>query len=771
MAIAVAATTAPAAVMAQEGLVLEEIVVTATKKDEMVQDVPSTVNVLTGDAMKDLNVFNFKDVESMTPGLSLTNVDTRNSTISMRGVSFDPESRTAAAVVVYMNGVPVRSSEAFQQMYDLGRIEILRGPQGTLQGETSPSGSIQLYTKRANLDVVEGEIIQTFSDNSGSNTQVAANMPLIEGVLGIRVAGLYDDAETGVTTVDGRTGTRDSKSGRFSISFVPTDDLDMHLTYQYLESQADAFEIVEGEDTYPANGNPALDYSDRKSVQEGNPYVFYRTEFANLEVNYLLGDHLLTSVTGYQEVKNFALLDKDIGNGIPNYSKDQLVDTQGHRMTQEFRITKTDADFWEYTAGLFYSKSDLFTNNVNRADTFSQLGGVNQPTPAIFGAAGNTLTKVPTGTENFGAFLDNKFYLSDRTTLGVGARWSKIRNTSKVDTVAGSEGLEFTNLPNSFSTTFLPPGTPLLSLIPKEQELQKGIAWTGGIKLTHDLNEEVMVYGSFDRSYRPGGFVITPDAADLAADDLTFDAETSNSFEVGFKSTLDNGRYQINGALFYQEFTDFISRARTVWVDTDNNGLADKLISGGLTYNSDAIVQGAEVEFTGVLTENWTAFVGASYTDSKFDEGAQPCGTQGGVTPVGGYATCNTSGRTGPEPNWSISASSEYRIPMGEVEGFVRGLYKFTDNRADDTVGTNVGGYGLFDLFVGVRDPEGQWEVSAWSKNLFDKEGRSAIGAEQSETLIPGPGFGGGATGGYNVVSVIPEQTFGITGKYKFGVF
>lgn len=749
LATAIAFATGSSVAFSQ-GLVLEEIVVSATKKDEFVQDVPSTVNVLTGDTMKGFNVFSFKDVETLTPGLSLTPVDTRNNTISMRGISFDPESRTAAAVNVYVNSVPVRSTQAFQQMYDLGRVEILRGPQGTLQGETSPAGSIQLYTARANVDMAEGEISQTFSDNSGSNTQVAASLPLIEGVLGIRAAALLDDAETGVNTVDGRTGTRDSKSGRLSVSFIPTDELDMHLTYQYLEARANAFEIAEGQGLNPANGNPTLEYGDRKSLQEGKSETFNRHSFTNLEVNFLLGDHLLTSVSGYQDIKDYAFLDLERGNAIPNYADIQIVDTNGRRVTQEFRITKTDADFWEYTAGVFWNKQSLFTNNVNRLDAGVPSAGPGGSNIAV--DLGNVAALVPTGNESFGAFLDNKFYVSDVTTLQVGARWSKIRTTSKLDLEAGPEG----------AYGIIPAGTSFGSLIPKENELKKEIAWTGGIKLTHDLNDEVMVYGSIDRSFRPGGFVISPDAADLSASDLLFDSESSNSFEVGFKSTLENGRYQINGAVFYQEFTDFISRARTVWVDTDTDGLGDKAISGGLTYNSDAIVQGAEIEFNGVLTENWTAFLGASYVDSKFDGGEQPCGTDGGATPVDSYATCTTDGRTGPEPNWSISTSSEYTVPMGEFDGFVRGLYKFTDNRADNSVGTNVGGYGLFDLFVGVRDTEGQWEVSLWSKNLFDKEARSSIGAEQSGRGIPS---------GYNVASVVPERTIGLTGKYKFGAF
>ena len=784
---------------AQNNLTLEEVVVTATKKDEMVQDVASTVNVITADKLRDLNVFDFKDVETLTPGLSLTNATARTNTIGLRGVSFDPESRTSAAVVTYINGVAVRPDVAFQQIYDVSRIEVLRGPQGTLQGETSPAGSIQIYTNRANLDAYEGDIIHTFSDDEGVNSQVALSIPVIEGVLGVRFAGVYDKAETGVKTVSGDVGTKDAKSGRFTVSWLPTDELDINLMYQYLESRSDNYDIVQGVDS-TGQGNPTLSYSNRNSLQEGKSVYALDYEFTNLEVNYEIADHLITSVSGYLESEDTTAFDLDSGNIVNDFIEAQTGGTELRNFTQELRITNTEGDFWEYTAGLYYSKTDSDTIATTARDTYARPAdggpvdltsrvGLGPAGTGLPGAEGNVSALIPVGGERYGVFMDHKFYLTDATSLVVGARWQKTRDASQVDSVVGPRGLSgYAPAPDTVAPWFpfnQTPGTPLASLIPEEEQLTKSIAWTGGVKLSHDLDDNVMVYGSYDRSFRPGGFIITPDADQLTSSELKFDEETSNAYELGFKSQWQNGRYQVNGAVFYQDFSDYITRSTNVGVDSTSSpgegGVSNATLAGGLTFNGDSIVRGAEVEFTGLLTENWISFLGLSYTDSKFDGAEVPCNQGAGTVIPGGqsFTTCQSNGRSGAEPNWSISASSEYTHPLETTELFVRGLYKFTDNRADDVSGYEVPGYGLFDLYTGVRSDDGAWEISLWSKNLFDKEARTALGQSQianaTTFLAPAPGVvvpnGRTVVGDYRVVSVVPERTVGITAKFRFGAY
>lgn len=775
-AVAMAAST-PTALMAQN-LVLEEIIVTATKKDEMLQDVASTVNVFTGDRLTNVNAFSFRDLESMTPGLSLVAVDPRSDAIMLRGISFNRDSRADPAVVTYWNGIAIGPLQSFQQMFDMSRVEVLRGPQGTLQGETSPAGSIQLYTARPNLDIVDGEIIQTISDNDGVNTQVAASLPIIEGVLGIRVAALYDAAEDGTKAPNASDGSRDTSAGRFSIGWRPTDALSLNLSYQYLENTANAYYNIrsfdDGAGSLAQNYNPQVDAYDRTSLAEGNSDLKTRNEMLTFEANYEFEAHQATYLFGYYDGGTQTVQDMDSANIIPNFQETRLVNTQEENSTHEFRFTNTEAEFWEYTAGLYYNTTVANTINTNTIDAFAYTGPGSPPVPAgPMVATGTTLIDIPITREVFGTFLDNKFYLTEDTTLGLGVRWKKLRAYTAVDVYAGegfSNGL----------TGPLPEGFFLQGLIPAPQQSDTTIALTGGVKLSHNLNEEVMVYASYDRGHRNPGYAVAPEAPDLTVDELSFDEETSNAFELGFKSVLDNGRYQVNGAVFYQEFTDYISRADTVYYDdtpgNSGGGTTNNVMLGGLTYNGDAVIRGAELDVNAVITENWTAFIGASYTDGKFDGAEQPCGGFGeAITPGQNFNTCSTSGRIGAEPNWSVSATSEYTIPMGSFDGFVRGLYKFTDNRADDTTGTNVGGYGVMDLFIGIRDSEGAWEVSAWSKNLFDKDALSDFGGELNKNALI---FNAPPTpptvvphGGYQTVTVIPERSFGITAKYKFGVF
>ena len=173
-----------------DNLILEEVVVTAQKSSESVQDISATVNVVSGDSLEKFASFDFRAIEQQTAGLTLSSPNARNSTISMRGVSVDPESGVSAAVDVYWNDAVVRADVAFNQMYDLERIEILRGPQGTLQGATSPGGALNMITRRANVDEAGGFVQGSIADNDGLNGQFAYGTPLIEGVLGVRVAGV-----------------------------------------------------------------------------------------------------------------------------------------------------------------------------------------------------------------------------------------------------------------------------------------------------------------------------------------------------------------------------------------------------------------------------------------------------------------------------------------------------------------------------------------------------------------------------------------------------
>lgn len=286
------------------------------------------------------------------------------------------------------------------------------------------------------------------------------------------------------------------------------------------------------------------------------------------------------------------------------------------------------------------------------------------------------------------------------------------------------------------------------------------------------------MYASYGRSFRMSGAGVTPDER-VRADLMLYDKEKSDSLELGVKSELAEGRYRLNAAVYYQKFKDFQNRSKATFLDLNGDGFLDTAITGGLVYNADAIIRGAEVELDALFTDQWRGYLAASYTDAKLDGARAPCGGLGDAADPGSQArTCSSSGRIGPEPNWSFTASSEYSLPgfVGGNDAFVRGLYKFTGARYDDFAPVNpllyrrnaLGSYGVWDLYVGVRAPDRQWEISVWSKNLFDKKAKTRLGPPQVQSASNLSGGSSELATGFSTVSIIPERTVGLTAQYRF---
>lgn len=728
LTIALSAASISAPTLANETFALEEIIVTAQKRAESVQDIGATVNAMSADALNDFSVQSFNDVESLTPGLTLNGADTRNKSIALRGVSFDPESGSAAAVDSYWNGIAVRSNVLFAQTFDIDRIEVLRGPQGTLQGKTSPAGALMVHTKRPDLEVIEGEMQQTF-DSQGSNTQFGVSLPIIEGELAVRLAGAYTDGE-----MEGLrnpvTGSEDGKldrAGRLTVAWEPSDVFNAQLTYEQSESRYDGFEAVAGND---------IGTFDRIALSGVDSLYEAQNRLSSLQMNWEVMGHEFTSVTGYRATSDSDYRDRSAvaaGPGLALVLQEQRVQIEQDTFSQELRLSSLDTEFWEYIVGAYYERqisSTLYTLN-------SGLGGLVAP-------------NILDNREEFGLFSQNTFHLSDETRLQAGIRWSKYRLRNNYDfDIDLSMALR--------DPSFIGSGiTVPVSAISPEQGGNTSEAVTGGIKLLHDFNEDTLIYASLDSSYRPGGAFVEPSLTSGNGDDILYGEESSKSVELGFKSSLFDSHAQINAAIFYQQFDNYISRVSDISVDSDLDTVADSRASG-IVFNGDAIIQGAEMDFKVLLTQNLSLGGGVSYTDAKYDGAEIPCsnGTFDGVSAI---AKCSVDGqRVGGEPNWSASLNSEYVLPMESAEAYVRGLYKFTDSRANDDIADgDVTSYGVVNLYAGVRSFDGLWEVSVFAKNLFNKQ--SEIRRRPLDDY------------GYRKVDVLPERIVGVTGKYSFNM-
>lgn len=715
-------------------MALEEVVVTAQKREETIAEVPSTVNVFKGETLEQFGVLDFRDLANLTPSLSLDNISGQKSAISLRGITFDPDSNAASAVDVYWNDLRMHPAAAFQELFDIDRIEVLRGPQGSLQGRTSPAGAIMLVTRRADPDTdrIEGNVQQTWSDNNGSNTQFGVSLPLVPGQLAARIAGIYDENDiSGIKNL--RTGTEQlgrARGGRFSLDWSPSADFYASLVTEYLEKDGNYPLALAG----ARAGAPALSASDRKSFTTGDSRTLNRKQATALSLTWDVAGHELSAISGYIKRMTDDRFDFDYTDTSVGVVHDTQVHIEEEEFSQELRLASTETTTWEYMFGLYYRKRDNQTDFIT--DAVPSNGAI------------SVFNDIPIREEEFGVFTHNTIHFTDSFRTQIGLRWQKLRMFNRTDTLARS-GLAAA------------PGTRLRALISDENDASKATEVTGSLKLLYDIGANLMVYASYEKGFRPGGVSITPVA--LPEDLILFDSETSNALELGFKTTLAQGRVQLNGALYRQDFDNFITFRRGIAVDTSSplDGIANTSING-ITATADAVITGAELEFNTLISEGWTFGGGVSYNDTKFKSGETLLCTTTvngvAVTPIGApVASCDVGGRRiGGEPLWSAVLNSEYVWPLGAVDLFARGLYKFTGARADDDYANDVSAYGILNLYLGVRDRTLGWEASLWAKNLTDKDAESRLPVPLLNT-------------GYAWVQPVSPRTIGVTLSYNFG--
>ena len=235
----VAFTTTPNLTFAQNSeLVLEEVVVTATKREENVQDIAQTVNAVSGTAIDDYQIRDLSELAQLVSGVEFTQIDPRRAKIIMRGQTLDPDGGNDQPIQGYVDEVPLRTGEIFLQMFDTDRVEILKGAQGTLQGVVSTAGALHIYTRSAQVGSGErnGYVKTTWADNMTSIVEAASDFHFSD-TLSMRFAGVTNKND-GKEVKNKRTGVNEEHkydAARISLSWEPSDDLSVRYKYQQME--------------------------------------------------------------------------------------------------------------------------------------------------------------------------------------------------------------------------------------------------------------------------------------------------------------------------------------------------------------------------------------------------------------------------------------------------------------------------------------------------------------------------------------------------------
>ncbi|ESQ91034.1 hypothetical protein ABENE_11320 [Asticcacaulis benevestitus DSM 16100 = ATCC BAA-896] len=735
-----AAPVAPAAAPADDSTV---VVVTANKRREPVQKVAQTVNVVSGQALQDMQIRSFQEVSTAVAGLSLTRTSGSEQSISMRGIKMPNNGGTGGAtstVEVYLNEVPISTTDAFNALFDVGQIEVLRGPQGTLRGRPSPSGAITVATQRGSFTSSSGFIEGSLTDHNGKNVQAAYGGPITDK-LAFRVAGLYDyNDDNEIKSIgNGKGSYHETVGARGTLTWRPIEHLELNLMHQYIREDRDFYRSIQG--TAPCAGDSGgavivgsvgcgktYSLEDRVSLNTGPSPVKYRGNLTTLSAKYDLGDYQINYLGGYNDVNSSGGQDFDFAgigqaNQIPTWL---LAADHTKTFTNELRFESTAGEFYNFTYGVF-SSSVKFTSDFAFIPFFTS-----------FPSAGES--------KDYGVFTNQRFNLSAKDKLSLGLRYSH----SNIDLFGGG--------PN---TTYQ--------------------AITGNASYSHEFSRDVMAYVSYGTSFRPGSGGANTATNPVPQSTANFDSEHSQSTEIGLKSQWFNRRLTANLTLFDQKYDGYIASMfnvactgvpnETGMAYATNDGTPTGPICFGTMYaNGNAVSRGVEAELRYAITPSWNAGINYTYTDAHFVNALLPCNDYNGDgtpdvtgTPMvqkNSYISqCVSSQALGQLPSTSISANTAYNFEIAGLDSYIRANAIYRNKAYFPQTANYMPGFMQVNAYLGIKGPDESWEISLWAKNLFDEVVQDTDG---------GPWTVYGVPSGLSIGTVTNRREIGITLRKDF---
>ena len=755
-----------------------EIIVSARRKDEMLQDVPLTVNALSAETLQKLNFRDLKDISSVVPGLDLSpGLAVSGPVASLRGVNVDViASGNNGTVEFYLNDAPVSPGAVLQSIYDVGQIEVLRGPQGTLRGRASPSGSITINTRRPDLENFGGYGAGTITNIEGLSAQGAVNVPLIKGVLGFRVAGLSEnnDANRVSSINNAATGpSAETRAIRASVRFVPTDNIEVNASYSRLLKTSRLFDQVEsanlatgtalvGTLVTPRDRNAVM-WAPRRNRQKYEVFNWQaQWGFAGQRLNYV-GSYTKQDLIGGDPGDKGGVFNSaypgDSASPTPNlHNLTSFQHTYVKQSSHELRLSSEDRlfGFMDYTVGGLINRLAAPSDLITRTPIFT--GPVS---PATFSFILNSPSQRRGRTLEKALFGNITAHLGERTEV--------------------SGGLRYIHFQDSVNT----PGNAT-------DAVYNATIWNASVK--HRFSDDLMVYATAGSSWRlsSGTNPLILSRSAISATTITdpfllsiFETtpERSKSYEIGLRSSWLDKRLTLNLSAYHQVFDGYIFSTPSVYVVPFNGVTYTNPLQtvAGLAASVPAKVDGLEAEVAFRASQHLDFGFSLAYAKSKISNGLIPCSPksppasspptvadiQGGSS-TRQVVSCTVNQSASRLAPFSGSFQGEFSQPvLEESEAFVRGLVNFKGNSANDPQNPydDVKAYALVNLFAGIRSSDRSWEIMAYGKNVFNafrvlSRDATAIGARTSAGTI---------LSNYRVIATTDPREFGITARIAFG--
>lgn len=722
---------------------LEEIIVTANKRSQNMQDVAISVTAFTAQALKDQGVNRIEDFADFIPNVHY-NVGTsiRNTEITIRGITSDANSiGVEQAAGVYVDGIYMgRPTMINVGIFDVERVEVLRGPQGTLYGKNTIAGAINFISKKPTNEL-EGEALLSYGNYNRFVAYGMLNIPLEDGKSALRISAQTEQRDGYFTNLAGPDLVdANNYNVHGALSFTPTENLFIYLRGDYARDRTfdGASELAVVSPLYsgaPFNVTPGTelyvpDDGFDRIVSEDDPSVQDRDVWGtSLEVNWTLENGgTVTSMTAYRGFSwdNFQSADNSpfdiFGTGIKE-NQDQV--------SQEIRYVSPESETLDYVAGLYY-----FRMNLDAVPTVS----IGEDVLSLFGAplgsfvGGDTAKLLPEiETESYAAFAQATYHVNEKFDITVGARYTyeskDIKFTTEADDLfAAAAGFNF------------------VPFVAEKSFDRSDSVFTGNVNLNYKPSDDVLVYASYARGFKAGGYNAFD--FDLANDDGSapeFQPEFADSFEIGLKTTFMDGKARLNVAAFYVDYKDLQVVQR---LELPNQPIVFKTSNAAKAKN-----KGFEIDLVTFPAEGLQISAGLGYTDATYSDFVADV--------LGGQDGDFTGNDLVSSPDFTGNIVAQYLIPVtDDWEMRVRGEYAYRGSTFSDQENTPEllnESYSIFNARIALSDEERGIEIAVWAKNLF--------GTDYTSSKDFGSGFF--APGSLAILPGAP-RTYGVDARFKF---
>ena len=779
-------------------VVLQEVVVTARRRAEELQDVPLTVTAVTAETIQDQNVTSIQDLGSFVPNMKISQDRATSSTINVyiRGVGqSDPLWGFEPGVGVYIDDVYMaRPQAALLDVIDVSRLEVLSGPQGTLYGKNTIAGALKYVTRD-----IDGPATITASATGGNYSErdfkLGASTPVIADhvYFGVSFGYLRHDgygevlAQPGAASnpsVGQQLSDKNILVGRANLTITWGESSKLRLVADDILDNSDASggqrmnDYFAGQLAVPAgiplpaglggatfavtypNAQPLSRPFDMYDDLPANKDFFHRDGFSGTYTQSLTNQLDLKLVGAYyqghgQQFINFSETDDNLFN-VDGLFKDQ-------QSSGEAQLIFTN-DLVKAVGGLFYMDSTACGAYDAVIGSLTLLG---------IPADDAYVTELVSGcvlTRSYAVYGDTSWKITNALNFDAGLRWNEDRKTANV---FQEDWLSIAPLQLQPGQTFFNPAQapagflPVPGVVTNYNNSRSFVNVTPRLGLDYHFTKDVMAYFTYSRGFKSGGFDMRGDALLFPGTSDGYKSETADNYELGVKTTLLGGRLLLNADVFYDPYTNAqiqIAGTTLVGQSVQNLQVAD---NAGKQIN-----KGVELQAAWRATRALTFGLTAGYLDSYFEQFIIPCNIFAGATQLGcapGVGTANEASVDRPlnAPHWTISENQTYtwELPHGTLmarAGFDWRSFAHTAAYVDSV--TDQPGYGLLSGGLAFTTASKAWRLSVDGKNLTNKYYRVA-GYDFGPAPIGPPTFTGGVSqiGFYG-----PPRTYGATLTYHY---